>query len=130
MGKKVKVMVMEDESGIRNILQLFLANEGFEALEAKNAEEAYRLVEEERPEIAILDIILGGESGFDICKRIKNNENTRNTGIIMFSALNQDHDMEEGKRAGCDIYLPKPQNPLDVIDHVKNLYKEKCINTQ
>ncbi len=114
-----RILLVDDEAGIRKILRLFLELEGFTVFEAVTANQAIQLVKKEHPNLVVLDIILCGQNGFDVCEWIKSNSETRDIKVILFTALNQEHDYREGQRVGCDEYLTKPQNPKDIVEQVK-----------
>jgi two-component system phosphate regulon response regulator PhoB len=120
LGKRI--LLVDDESGIRRILKIFLEVEGFKVLEAVNATQAYQTIEEEKPDVVILDVILFGTTGFEICEKIKSDPNTRDIFVILFTALTKDSDIAEGERVGADLYLMKPLNPRDIIVKVKEFF--------
>lgn len=119
MGNPYRILLVDDEPGIRKILRLFLELEGFEVFEAVTANQAIQVVQNENPHLVILDVILCGQTGFDVCEAIKANTATKETIVFLFTALNQDHDFREGQRVGCDLYLTKPQNPTDIVKKVR-----------
>ena len=120
MDGTYRVLLVDDEAGIRKILRLFLELEGFSVTEAVTANQAIQLVKKEKPHIVILDIILCGQTGFDVCEWIKGDPDTKGIIVILFTALNQEHDYHEGQRVGCDLYLTKPQNPRDIVEKIKD----------
>jgi two-component system, OmpR family, phosphate regulon response regulator PhoB len=124
--EKRKVLLVDDESGIRRILRIFLEVEGFQVLEAVNANQAYQVIDEEKPDVVILDVILFGTTGFEICEKIKGNPVTRGIYVILFTALTKDSDVAEGERVGADLYLMKPLNPKDIVERVKAVFSEKA----
>lgn len=121
-----KVLLVDDESGIRRILRIFLEVDGFSVIEAANAQQAFRAVEEEKPEVVILDVILFGTTGFEICEKIKSDPHTRDIYVILFTALTKDSDIAEGERVGADLYLMKPLNPKDIVERVKEYFLQKA----
>ena len=123
--KQFRVLLVDDEPGIRKILRLFLELEGYTVLEAVTASQAMEIIEAEKPHLVILDVILCGQTGFDVCEWVKNNPATRETIVILFTALNQEHDLQEGQRVLCDLYLTKPQNPRDIVEKVGELLAKK-----
>ena len=123
--KQFRVLLVDDEPGIRKILRLFLELEGYTVLEAVTASQAMELISAEKPHLVILDVILCGQTGFDVCEWVKNNPETRETIVILFTALNQEHDYQEGQRVLCDLYLTKPQNPRDIVEKVSELLIKK-----
>ena len=127
--KPFRILLVDDEPGIRKILRLFLELEGFTVFEAINASQAISVIEKEKPQLAILDVILCGQTGFDVCEWVKNNPATKDVIVFLFTALNQEHDYREGQRVGCDLYLTKPQNPKDIVEKV-NEYLNMKIDRQ
>jgi DNA-binding response OmpR family regulator len=121
MNKPYKILIVDDEAGIRKILRLFLELEGYIVFEAVSARQAQQIVENEKPHLMILDVVLCGQTGFEVCAWIKDNPETKDIIVILFTALNQDHDYREGERVCCDYYLTKPQNPRDIVRKVKEL---------
>lgn len=120
MSEPYRVLVVDDEAGIRKILRLFLELEGFQVFEAVSANQAEQLIQTVHPHIVILDVVLCGQTGFEVCKWVKENPETSDIIVILFTALNQEHDYVEGERVNCDYYLTKPQNPKDIIKLVKD----------
>lgn len=117
-----KILLVDDESGIRRILRIFLEVEGFKVFEAVNANQALEAIEKEVPDLLILDVILFGTTGFEICEKVKHDPKTRHIYVILFTALNKESDIAEGERVGADLYLMKPLNPRDIVDQVKKVF--------
>jgi len=122
-----RILLVDDEPGIRKILRLFLELEGFQIFEAITANQAIQLIKKEKPDLVILDVILCGQTGFDVCEDVKNNPETKDVIVFLFTALNQEQDYREGQRVGCDLYLTKPQNPKDIVEKVNEFLREKVI---
>ncbi len=123
-----RILLVDDEPGIRKILRLFLELEGYTVFEAITANQAMQVVKKERPHLIILDVILFGQTGFDVCEWVKSNPETKDIIIFLFTALNQEHDYREGQRIGCDLYLTKPQNPKDIVEKVREYLQAKAPN--
>jgi DNA-binding response OmpR family regulator len=123
-----RILLVDDEPGIRKILRLFLELEGYTVFEAITANQAMQVVKKERPHLIILDVILFGQTGFDVCEWVKSNPETKDIIIFLFTALNQEHDYREGQRIGCDLYLTKPQNPKDIVEKVREYLQAKAAN--
>lgn len=122
-NKKFRILLVDDEPGIRKILRLFLELDGYTVSEAITANQAIQIIKKEKPHLVILDVILCGQTGFDVCEWIKDSPETKDIIVFLFTALNQDHDMKEGQRVGCDLYLTKPQNPKDIVEKVQDYIK-------
>lgn len=116
--KPFRILLVDDEPGIRKILRLFLELEGFSVFEAITANQAIAVIKKEQPHLVILDVILCGQTGFDVCEWVKGNPETKDIKVFLFTALNQEHDYREGQRVRCDLYLTKPQNPKDIVEKV------------
>lgn len=94
--------------------------------EAITANQAISVIKKEKPHLVILDVILCGQTGFDVCEWVKGNPETKDTIVFLFTALNQEHDYREGQRVGCDQYLTKPQNPKDIVERVNEFLRTKA----
>ncbi|AOY74649.1 response regulator transcription factor [Clostridium formicaceticum] len=113
---KKKVLVVEDEASIRKFLAINLNRSGFQVLECESAEEALDLIEEHDPAVAVLDIMLPGMDGFELCQRLR--EFMPEIIIIMLTAKGQDMDKIMGLELGADDYMVKPFNPLELVARI------------
>ncbi|WP_054252550.1 response regulator transcription factor [Neofamilia massiliensis] len=114
-----KILIVEDEETIRKFEKINLEMEGFEVLEAASGEEGIDLAKNENPDIVLLDVMLPGIDGFEVCRQLRAME--REVGIIMVTAKNQDIDKIEGLEAGSDDYISKPFNPRELTLRIKSL---------
>ena len=127
--ERIKVLVVEDEFSIRKFLSINLNREGFEVLEAVSGEEALEIVRRTKPGVIVLDIMLSGIDGFEVCQRIR--EAVPNIVIIMLTAKSQDMDKIMGLELGADDYMIKPFNPLELIARIRaNLRKIESAKDQ
>ncbi|NLY44040.1 MAG: response regulator transcription factor [Clostridiaceae bacterium] len=111
-----KVLVVEDEASIRKFLAINLNRSGFQVLECESGEEALKLIEKEEVIVAILDVMLPGMDGFELCQQIRKTE--PEMIIIMLTAKGQDMDKIMGLELGADDYMIKPFNPLELIARI------------
>lgn len=116
-----KILLVEDEESIRGFLKINLKRNDFQVIEAKTGEEGLSLAEIEKPDVAILDIMLPGIDGFSVCKKLR--ENNKKIGIIMLTAKGQDMDKIMGFEYGADDYIVKPFNPMEVILRIKAILR-------
>ena len=117
-----KVMVLEDESSIRSFIVINLRRAGYEVIEAETGEEALeKLKEFPETRVALLDIMLPGIDGFEVCRRIRAT-NTR-IGIIMLTARSQEMDKVTGLMTGADDYVTKPFSPAELTARVDALFR-------
>ena len=116
-----KILLVEDEESIRGFLKINLQRNNFIVIEAGTGEEALDLANEEKPEIAILDVMLPGIDGFIVCSKLR--KHFPKMGIIMLTAKGQDMDKIMGLEYGADDYIVKPFNPLEVVLRIKALHR-------
>ncbi len=113
----IKVLVVEDESSIRKFITINLVRNGFKVLEAESGEVALKIMEEEKPKVVVLDIMLPGIDGYEVCQRIR--EKHYDAIIIMLTARGQDMDKIMGLDLGADDYMVKPFNPLELVARIR-----------
>ena len=121
------ILVADDEKEIADLVALYLENEGYQAVKCYDGIQAMDIVEKERLDLAILDIMLPGASGLDICRRIRERHNYP---IIMLTAKGEETDKITGLTMGADDYMTKPFLPLELVARVKaQLRRYKRYNT-
>ena len=113
------VLVVEDEQAQREVLSYNLEAEGFRVLSAGNGEEGLLLIDEEAPDIIVLDWMLPRVSGIEVCRQVKTRAATRNTPVIMLSARSEEVDRVRGLETGADDYVVKPYSVLELMARVK-----------
>ncbi|MBV7393283.1 phosphate regulon transcriptional regulator PhoB [Mameliella sediminis] len=113
------VLVVEDEAAQREVLTYNLEAEGFRVTRAENGEEALVLIEEESPDIIVLDWMLPNVSGIEVCRQIKTRSDTRNVPIIMLSARSEEVDRVRGLETGADDYVVKPYSVIELMARVR-----------
>jgi len=117
---KVKVLVVDDERTLVKALKFNLEKEGFRVEEAYNGEEALRKVAEVEPDIIVLDLMLPGLDGFEVCRQVRKK---LDTPIIMLTARGDDIDKVLGLELGADDYLTKPFNPRELVARIKAILR-------
>jgi two-component system phosphate regulon response regulator PhoB len=115
-----KVLLVEDEPAQREVLSYNLQSEGFDVVAAADGDEAMLLVDEEAPDIIVLDWMLPGISGIEICRRLKSKSQTRGIPVIMLSARAEEVDRVRGLETGADDYVVKPYSVLELMARVRN----------
>ncbi len=120
--KKIKVLLVEDESMIVDIYKMRLEEEGFEVLVTDKGTEAFEIASKEKPNIILLDVILPEIDGFSVLQMIKDDSKTKNIPVMMLTNLGQDSDKEKGSQLGAVEYFIKSQHtPADVLSAVKKI---------
>ncbi len=112
-----KILIVDDDKEIRNLISIYLKNEEMETYEVEGATKALKLLEEKEFDLVILDIMMPDMDGIEACIKIRQE---RNMPIIMLSAKSEDIDKIQGLASGADDYLSKPFNPLELIARVKS----------
>lgn len=121
-----KVMLVEDDNNLREIYEARLAAEGYDIISAPDGEAALALAIKERPDLIISDIMMPKVSGFDMLDILRSTSETKNTKIIMMTALNQAEDKARAEKLGADMYLVKSQVTLeDVVRSAKTMLGEQ-----
>lgn len=111
-----KVLIVDDEHEITDLVTLYLQNEGFQVFSFYNASDAWKCIQEEKLDMAILDVMLPDMSGFQLCKKIREKYQYP---IIMLTAKGEEIDKINGLTLGADDYITKPFLPLEVVARVK-----------
>jgi two-component system phosphate regulon response regulator PhoB len=120
-----KLMIADDEPGVRSLVRMTLESDSYEILEASDGDEALLLALEHRPELILLDVTMPGLSGLQVCRMLKDNPSTSAISVVMLTAMDQDADRAEGKAAGADDYFTKPFSPLALLRKVDEIFEER-----
>lgn len=115
------VLIVEDESDVVDLLRYHLSKAGMEVLIANDGAEGLKLAKQRRPEVIVLDLMLPGMDGHEVCQALKASEDTRETGILMLTAKGGTNDRVKGLQLGADDYVPKPFSPKEVVLRVQAL---------
>lgn len=110
------LLIVDDDEDIRNMLGIYLENEGFHYIKCKDAQSALDILENHRVDLILLDIMMPGLNGMDACIKIREHSKVP---IIFMSAKSQDIDKIQGLTVGADDYIVKPFNPLELVSRVK-----------
>jgi len=115
------ILIADDEPNIVAALEFVLQRSGYDVHVARNGDEALKLVEQVRPELVLLDVMMPVKSGYEVCKRIRERDDGRQTKIIMLSAKGRDAEVSKGLAIGADLYVTKPFSTRDLMDKVREL---------
>ncbi len=118
-----KILTVDDEKHIVRLIQVNLERHGYEVVTAFDGREALTKVDEERPDLVILDVMMPYMDGFEVLQNLKRNPGTRDIPVIMLTAKAQDADVFKGWQSGVDCYLTKPFNPMELISFVQRIFK-------
>ena len=116
-----KILLVDDDSGQHLIIVPILSKAGYIAVSAKNGEQALQLALNERPDLIILDVIMPGIKGRDLCRKIKAYDVLKNTPVIFLTAKDSEDDVKAELEAGAVAHLTKPVNPADLTNTIDGI---------
>ena len=125
-----RVLVVDDVLANVRLLEAKLSAEYFDVITAMNGVDALESVQRVRPDIVLLDVMMPGIDGIEVCRRIKANPQTQHIPVIMVTALDQPEDRVKGLEAGADDFLTKPVNDLALFCRVKSLVRLKMLTDE
>ena len=115
-----RILVIEDYQSTARFLTYTLEQEGFQTSVARNGIEGLRKAREEKPDLIILDVMLPGLDGFELCRRLRADAETVKLPVLMLSAKAQETDKATGLKMGADMYISKPATPEKIVAAVKS----------
>src|SRR6476660_9334565 len=125
-----RVLVVDDILANVKLLEARLSAEYFDVFTAYSGEEALELLRTERVDVVLLDVMMPGMDGFEVCRRIKGSPKTMHVPVVMVTALDQPSDKVQGLEAGADDFLTKPVDEIALITRVKNLARLKMLTDE
>jgi DNA-binding response OmpR family regulator len=114
-----RILIAEDERDIRELIIFTLEFGGFQVLSATNGEEAVELARQHRPDLIILDVRMPKMTGYEACRLLKSQEETRSIPVVFLSTKGQEAEIRQGMEAGADAYILKPFAPDELIQQVR-----------
>lgn len=114
-----RVLIIEDEADVREVLDYNLTREGFRVVSTGDGERGLQLARDEAPHVVLLDLMLPGRDGIEICRRLKGDPVTENTPVIMVTAKGEESDIVLGLGMGADDYVTKPFSPKELVARIK-----------
>lgn len=118
-----KIVVIEDREDVVRVLKTYLEPEGFQVVTAATGEEGLRVVNREKPDLLILDLVLPGLDGLEVCRRLRRDPDTAQLPILILSGKGEATDRVTGLEVGADDYVAKPFNATEVVARVKALLR-------
>jgi DNA-binding response OmpR family regulator len=119
MGRRI--LIVDDEPNIVASLEFLMRGDDYEVRVARNGEEALLLAERFRPDLVLLDVMMPQRSGFDVCRRIRENPELRDMKIVMLTARGRDVEREKGLNSGANAYVTKPFSTEELMTTVRGL---------
>ncbi len=115
------ILVVEDSPTDRNVMIRYLQDAGLTVVAVGSGEEAQKVLKAQKPDLIILDVILPGQSGFEICRELKQSEATKNIPVVICSTKGTDVDKTWGTMLGANAYLRKPVDPDELMQTLRRL---------
>ncbi|MEX0728395.1 MAG: response regulator [Planctomycetaceae bacterium] len=125
-----KILIADDNQQNCELLDAYLSGEGYEIEMAYDGEEALHKVASFGPDIVLLDIMMPKLSGYEVCQQLKQNPMTKDIPILIVTALNEMGDIEKGVAAGCDDFLSKPINRMELTTRVRSLLRVRHLTNE
>lgn len=119
MADKKRILIVDDEPHILRSLGFVLKKAGYDILEARSGQAALELIEEQRPDLVFLDIMMPEVDGYEVCRKIKSSAELSSTYVIMLTAKGQENDRQKGLASGADEYMTKPFSPTRAVARVE-----------
>ncbi len=125
-----KILIADDNQQNCELLEAYLIDEGFDIAMAYDGQETLEQVLRSQPDLILLDIMMPKLSGYEVCQQLKQDEATRDIPILMVTALNEMGDIEKAVAAGCDDFLSKPVNRLELKTRVRSLLRVRHLTNE
>ncbi len=125
MMSRQSVLVVEDEEDIMEVIRFNLEKEGYEVNQALSGEKALQVIENNLPSLVLLDLMLPGINGLDLCRIFKQNDRTKAIPVIMLTAKSEDADIVAGLEMGAEDYITKPFSPKVLVARVRTILRRR-----
>ena len=119
-----KILIADDEPNILISLEFLMKREGYEVVVARDGQEAWAAIEQERPALVLLDVMMPVKTGFDVCHEVRASESLRDTLILMLTAKGRDTDVAKGLALGANAYMTKPFSTKELVQKVRDMLGE------
>ena len=130
MKAKPVILVVDDQTQNNDLLEAFLVPEGYEIIKATSGEEALAKLANTEIDLILLDVMMPGMDGFEVTRRIRQDKKNKLMPIILVTALKETEDRIQGIKAGCDDYISKPFDKMELFARIQSLLKIKAYNDQ
>lgn len=125
-----RVLIADDIQQNRELLEAYLAEEGYQIFMAADGQQTMQMVDQHQPDLILLDIMMPRMSGYEVCTQLKNDPSKRMIPVLIVTALNEPGDIEKAVQAGCDDFLTKPVNRLELRTRVRSLLRVRHLASE
>lgn len=116
-----KILVVEDEESLLKLESILFTSKGYQVTGVRDGRAALEEIGKSRPDVVVLDVMLPGLDGFEVCRSIKESPDTASIPVVMLTAKKSSLDLERGKQAGADAYITKPFKSVKVLEVIEGL---------
>ncbi len=116
-----KILIADDEPNIVISLEYLMRREGYEVEVARDGDEALSMIQRDRPDLVLLDAMMPGKSGFEVCQAVRDDDRLAGTQILMLTAKGRETDVAKGKALGADAYIIKPFSTRELAEKVRSM---------
>jgi CheY-like chemotaxis protein len=120
----MKILIVEDQDSIRRMIEALVSARGYEVTAVATGTKAIDVVSTDPPDIVLLDLMIPGHDGFEVCARLRAQPSTRSTPVVVISALDDDESRDRAARAGVTAYYTKPFSPIALLKELERLGKK------
>lgn len=124
------IAIVEDEPDLLELLEYNLSREGFRTITASDGDEGWRVIRREKPALVVLDLMLPGIDGIEVCRRMQQEIETRTIPVIMVTAKGEEADVVAGLTIGADDYVTKPFRPKELVARIKAVLRRASLQTE
>jgi len=124
-SEKRTILIVEDEESLLKLESILLTSKGFEVKGVIDGAAALKSISEELPDLVVLDIMLPGIDGFEVCRRIKSDPRTAQIPVVMLTAKKSVQDQKRGEEVGADAYITKPFKSAQVVETIMKLIESR-----
>ncbi|MFN4147742.1 MAG: response regulator transcription factor [Runella sp.] len=128
MKSQFKILIVDDEPSILLSLEFLMKKEGFQVFIARDGEEAFEIIEHQKPHLVLLDIMMPKVDGYEVCTFIKTNPLYSDMKVVFMSAKSKDTDLQKGYALGADFYVTKPFSTRDLVAKIHSLLQIESTN--
>jgi CheY-like chemotaxis protein len=119
-----RILLVDDEPEIRIITRMMLEKAGYEVVEASNGEEGLRMLANAKPDLILLDVMMPGMKGWEVCEKIKADEKLKHIPVVMFTVRTSDEDIEQSRECGAEAHINKPFDRKELLETVERLLRK------
>jgi Response regulators consisting of a CheY-like receiver domain and a winged-helix DNA-binding domain len=123
---KTKILIVDDDRDMLKIITIRLEKHGYTVITASDGDKCIEKALDESPSVILLDVILPGKSGYEICRRLKTDDKTKDIPVILITALIGESPQKHGLESGAEYVLSKPFDPKDLLWEIENVLKKRA----